>query len=85
MRLSALCRLHRMRGRDVLMIYQDRPLALEVNESFAFLWKNLFGKDFTLEDVSALLQNHYGLDPSDALEEARKIVALWQEQQLMAD
>ena len=74
-----------MRGRDVLMIYQDRPLALEVNESFAFLWKNLFGKDFTLEDVSALLQNQYGLEPSDAREEARKIVALWQEQQLMAD
>lgn len=74
-----------MRGRDVLMIYQDRPLALEVNESFAFLWKNLFGKDFTFEDVSALLQNHYGLEPSDAREEARKIVALWQEQQLMAD
>lgn len=85
MRLSALCRLHRMRGRDVLMIYQDRPLALEVNESFAFLWENLFGKDFTFEDVSALLQSHYGLEPSDAREEARKIVALWQEQQLMAD
>ena len=83
MRLSPLCRLHRMRGRYVLMLYQDRPQALEVNESFAFLWKNLSGKDFSLEDVSGLLVDHYALEPADAEEEARKIVSLWEEEQLM--
>ena len=83
MKLSPLCKLHGRPGRYVLMLYQSKPLALEVNDSFAFLWEQLYGKDFSIEDVSGLLVEHYDLEPSDASEEARKIVTLWEEQQLM--
>lgn len=83
MKLSPKCRLHRRRGKYVLMVYVSQPLALEVNDSFAFLWEQLSGKDFTPWDVSALLQEHYGLEEDRAASETEGIIHLWESQQLL--
>lgn len=83
MKLSSKCRLHRRRGKYVLMVYASQPLALEVNSSFAFLWEQLSGKDFAPGDVSALLQEHYGLEEDQAASETEGIIYLWESQQLV--
>lgn len=85
MKLSPLCRLHGRPGRYVLMVYISEPVALEVNDSFAFLWEQLSGKDFVLSDVSTLLEEHFDLEPDLARDEAERVIALWQNQHLMTD
>ena len=85
MKLSPLCKLHGRPGRYVLMVYISEPVALEVNDSFAFLWERLSGKDFVLSDVRTLLEEHFALEPDLAREEAERVIALWQNQHLMTD
>ena len=85
MRLSPLCKLHGRPGCYVLMVYISEPMALEVNDSFAFLWEQLSGKEFTLSDVSTLLEEKFELDPEVALKEAQQVIVLWRDSHLMTD
>ena len=85
MRLSSLCTLLEMRGKYLLLLPSADlrgQEALEVNESFAFLWRTLEGKVFSAADVAAALQQEYDLDPEIALRESDRIIALWKERQL---
>ena len=83
MRLSPTCRLHFRRGRYTLMVYASQPVALEVNGSFAFLWERFSGKEFTPGEVSALLEEHFGLEPEVAAAETEGIIELWESQHLL--
>lgn len=83
MKLSPRCRLHRRRGRYTLMVYDSQPVALEVNETFAFLWEYFSGKEFTPGDVTALLEEHFGLESEVAAAETEGIIELWESQQLV--
>lgn len=85
MRLSGLCTLLEMRGKYLLLLPSADmrgQQALEVNQSFAFLWRTLEGKEFSPADVAAALQQEYGLDPEDAAREAGQVIALWEKRQL---
>ena len=85
MRLSSLCTLLEMRGKYLLLLPSADlrgQEALEVNESFAILWRTLEGKVFSAADVAAALQQEYDLDPEIALRESDRIIALWKERQL---
>ena len=83
MKLSPKCRLHRRRGKYTLMVYDSQPVALEVNETFAFLWEHFSGKEFTPEDVSALLVEHFGLETKVAAAETEGVIELWESQHLL--
>ena len=83
MRLSPLCRLHHRRGRHILIDYSAAAVALDVNESFARLWQEFQGKDFTAEDISRFLCDAYGLDPAESAVQADSIIELWQKQKLL--
>lgn len=85
MRLSGLCTLLEMRGKYLLLlpsVDKGGQEALQVNESFAFLWRALEGKEFSPADVAAALQQEYGLDPEEAIRESDRIIALWRDRQL---
>ncbi len=85
MRLSGLCTLLEMRGKYLLLLPSADmrgQKALEVNQSFAFLWRTLEGKEFSPADVAAALRQEYGLDPEAADREAGQVIALWKERQL---
>lgn len=47
------------------------------NSSAAFLWQSVEGKEFTAEDLAALLEGEYGLNHDYALSEANKTVEFW--------
>ena len=88
MKLLPETTLREVRGRHLLMIYRPGAsgvMALEVNESFAFLWEHLAGKDFTPEDVAVLLQTHYQMPLEQARAETEKILRLWREEQLLTE
>lgn len=51
---------------------------ISMNETSAYLWKNIQGKDnFTAEDLVALLQQEYDVNPSVALEDTKALINQW--------
>lgn len=86
MRLSGLCTLLEMRGKFLLLLPSADlrgQQALEVNRSFAFLWRALEGKEFSEADVVSVFRQEYGLDPDEAVRESGQIIALWKERHLL--
>lgn len=51
---------------------------ISLNESAAYLWKELVGKEFTAEDMAELLIARYGIDKELALKDSAALCAAWQ-------
>jgi hypothetical protein len=48
-----------------------------MNESSAYLWKNIQDKEFTPEDLQKLLTDEYEVDDETALKDAKTISQQW--------
>lgn len=53
---------------------------LSLNTSAAWLWEQVKGKDFTVEDLAALLQEKYDVSADVALADSQKLADSWKEQ-----
>lgn len=47
------------------------------NETSAYLWKNVQGKDFTANDLAALLTKEYDVDETTAMADSEDIMQQW--------
>lgn len=84
MRLKESCELRKVRGKNVLLVFEGAShRALTVNDSFSFLWGMARGKDFSLDDVSLWLTEQYGLEKERADSQARSVVELWRAEGLI--
>ena len=52
---------------------------LSLNESAAYLWKELVGKEFTQEEMAELLIVRYGIDKQLAMTDSEKLMKVWAE------
>ena len=50
---------------------------LSLNESAAYLWKELVGKEFTKEEMAELLIVRYGIDKQLAMTDSGKLMNAW--------
>ena len=50
---------------------------ISLNESAAFLWRSVEGKDFDAESLAGLLVEEYGIERELALNDARAIAQKW--------
>lgn len=50
---------------------------ISMNESSAYLWKNIQGKEFTHEDLVTLLTDEYDVDADTALNDVKALTDLW--------
>jgi hypothetical protein len=50
---------------------------ITLNESAAFLWRSLEGRDFDADVVAKLLMDEYGIDAELASKDAAVILAQW--------
>lgn len=50
---------------------------ITLNESAAYLWKELSDKEFTAEDMAALLISRYGIDSDLALKDSVNLCDAW--------
>lgn len=57
----------------------DFTKIISMNESSAFLWKNIEGKDFSSETLRDLLVEEYEVDADTALKDAEGIARKWAE------
>lgn len=53
---------------------------LSLNASAAWLWEQVKGKDFTVEDLAALLQEKYDVSADVALADSQKLADSWKKQ-----
>ncbi len=52
---------------------------ISLNESAAYLWKALVGKEFTPESMAELLRLEYEVSKATALADAQELAKSWQE------
>ena len=64
-------------GEDVSRIDFSKVIAM--NKTAAWLWEQLQGKDFTPEDMAALLAERYDVSEETALADARKLAESWRD------
>jgi hypothetical protein len=52
---------------------------ISLNSSAAYLWENLISKDFSVEDMAALLVEQYDIDMELALKDSESLSKAWME------
>ena len=52
---------------------------ISLNATAAFLWKELEGKEFTVEDMAQLLVDEYGIDMELAMSDSAKLMEAWKD------
>lgn len=50
---------------------------ISMNESSAYLWRNIQGKEFTHNDLVELLLQEYDVDEATALADVKNLTDLW--------
>ena len=50
---------------------------ISLNESAAYLWKELCGKEFSIEEMAELLIVRYGIDKELALKDSDNLCEAW--------
>ena len=76
--LRAICGEHVVIGEGLAQVNFNKMLSL--NGSAAYLWEQVQGKDFTVEDLVTLLTDKYEVTADQARQDACKLVQVWQEQ-----
>ena len=61
----------------------DFTKIISMNESSAFLWENVAGKDFTAETLKNLLLDEYDIDEATAQKDAENLVQKWIEAEIV--
>ncbi|MBR1656214.1 MAG: PqqD family protein [Prevotella sp.] len=52
---------------------------ISMNESSAYLWTNVVGKEFSANDLVALLTEQYDVDEETAFNDAQALIQQWLE------
>ena len=73
--LREMCGEHIVIGTGVENI--DFSKVISLNESAAWLWKEVEGKDFTPETLATLLVDQYEVDADVALADAKALTNQW--------
>ncbi|HFK5529211.1 TPA: PqqD family protein [Elizabethkingia anophelis] len=63
----------------------DMSKVYTLNETAAFLWKELQGKEFNVETVTELLLNYYNVEYAVAEKDAQRLVHDFEKQGLLTD
>ena len=76
--LRSICGEYVVVGEGLQQVNFNKMLSL--NESAAYLWKAVQGKDFTTEDLTRLLLDQYEVTEEVASADAKKLCEIWMEQ-----
>ncbi len=76
MKIKEGYKIRRIAGENVVVMQgslgADMTRIISLNDSGAWLWQELSGKDFSVEDAAELLCCRYDVEPGTALKDARK-------------
>ena len=75
--LRPLCGEHIVVGEGLSQVNFNKMLSM--NDSAAYLWENVQGKEFTLDDLVTLLTDRYEVSTDQAMDDVKQMIAIWQE------
>ena len=75
--LRPLCGEHIVVGEGLSQVNFNKMLSM--NDSAAYLWEQVQGKEFSLEDLVTLLTDRYDVSAERAMEDVKQMIAIWQE------
>ena len=81
--LRTICGEHVVIGEGLAQVNFNKMLSL--NATAAYLWEQVQGKDFTVEDLVTLLTDKDEVSADQARQDALKLVQVWQEQGVAQD
>lgn len=68
-------------GENIIVVEGEENIdfsnIISMNESSAYLWQNIQGKEFTHEDLVGLLTQEYEVDEATALKDVKALTELW--------
>ncbi|MBO4755394.1 MAG: PqqD family protein [Bacteroidales bacterium] len=73
--LRTICGEHVVVGEGLAQVNFNKMLSL--NASAAYLWNEVTGKEFTVEDLTSLLTEKYDVSADKAAEDAAKVAEIW--------
>lgn len=76
--LRQICGEYVVVGEGLAQVNFNKMLSL--NESAAYLWKAVQGKEFTAQDLVKLLLDKYEVSEEIAAKDVEKLIAIWLEQ-----
>ena len=76
--LRQICGEYAIVGEGLAQVNFNKMLSL--NESAAYLWEAISGREFTKEDLVQLLLEKYEVTPERAAADVDKLTAIWLEQ-----
>ena len=76
--LRSICGEYVVVGEGLTQVNFNKMLSL--NESAAYLWKEIQGKEFSGEDLVQLLLDRYEVSPEQAKADVDKLIASWKEE-----
>lgn len=79
--LRTICGEHIVIGEGLSQVNFNKMLSL--NASAAYLWEQLKGKEFTMEDAVQLLTDKYDVTPERASEDVKKLLDEWKKQEVV--
>ena len=74
-RMRAFAKEHIIVGESLKQVNFNKMISL--NETAAYLWENIEGKDFTEEDMVKLLLDKYDVDEETATKDVKNLVSQW--------
>ena len=73
--------LRKVCGENIIVAYGKENIdfnkVISLNESAAYLWKNIVDKDFTADTLASLLQQEYEVDAETAKKDAQALLDEW--------
>ena len=75
--LRTLAKEYILTAEDIQKVDFNKLISL--NESAAFLWESVNGKEFTAENLADLLVERYEVDRETALKDSEAIIVKWLE------
>lgn len=79
--LRSLCGEHIVIGEGLDQVDYEKIISL--NGSAAYLWEQVQGREFSIEELVSLLTDRYEVSEDRAQEDVKRMVATWQEQGLI--
>ncbi len=81
--LRSICGEYIVVGEGISQVNFNKMLSL--NDSAAFLWKGIEGKEFSAQDLVDLLLEKYEVTPQQASDDVSKLIQVWKDNDVIDD
>lgn len=81
MKIKSGFELHNVMNENIIVAYGKQNInfskVITLNESAAYVWNNLIGKEFTAQTIADLLMQEYEVDEATVLADAERLLGDW--------